>query len=90
MEARRVSTDRRLSCARSVLARKRPGLDESANIARKLQRREIAAGPRCSFAASVTRERFSNIQLQVTGASFCILVLAYCTAVAVGRRNFST
>ncbi|TVU36612.1 hypothetical protein EJB05_18551, partial [Eragrostis curvula] len=64
METRRVSIGRRLSCPRRVLARQRRRLDASANSARKLQRREIAAGPSCAFAAGFTRERFRNIQLQ--------------------------
>ncbi|GJM92757.1 hypothetical protein PR202_ga09252 [Eleusine coracana subsp. coracana] len=65
MEARRVLTARRLSSARRVLARKRQRPSASANSARKLQQREIAAGPGNSFAASFTRERFCSIRLQV-------------------------
>ncbi|GJN17352.1 hypothetical protein PR202_gb04411 [Eleusine coracana subsp. coracana] len=64
MEARRVLTARRLSSARRVLARKRQRPSASANSARKLQQREIAAGPGNSFAASFTRERFCSIRLQ--------------------------
>ncbi|KAG8078297.1 hypothetical protein GUJ93_ZPchr0007g4100 [Zizania palustris] len=64
MEARRVSANPRPSCVRRVLARKRPRPEASANSARKLQRREIAAFPCRAFSASTTRERFRNIQLQ--------------------------
>uniref|UniRef100_A0ACD5VSQ0 Uncharacterized protein n=1 Tax=Avena sativa TaxID=4498 RepID=A0ACD5VSQ0_AVESA len=55
----------RASGARRVTAKKRPRPgDVSSNSARKLQRREIAAFSGRSFAASTTRERFRNIQLQ--------------------------
>uniref|UniRef100_A0A8I6WUB1 Transducin/WD40 repeat-like superfamily protein n=1 Tax=Hordeum vulgare subsp. vulgare TaxID=112509 RepID=A0A8I6WUB1_HORVV len=54
----------RPSGVRRVTANKRPRPDASSNSARKLQRREIAAFPERTFAASTTRERFRNIQLQ--------------------------
>ncbi|KAF7031328.1 hypothetical protein CFC21_042670 [Triticum aestivum] len=54
----------RPSGVRRVTAKKRPRPDASSNSARKLQRREIAAFPERTFAASTTRERFRNIQLQ--------------------------
>ncbi|GJN17350.1 hypothetical protein PR202_gb04408 [Eleusine coracana subsp. coracana] len=63
MEATRATP--RPSCARRVLARKRPRLDDApANSARKLQRREVAAGPGRAFSSRFTRGRFRNIQLQ--------------------------
>lgn len=68
MEARRVSANPRPSCVRRVIARKRPRPEATANSARKLQRREISALPGRTFAASTTRERFRNIQLQVRHA----------------------
>ena len=64
----------RPSGVRRVTAKKRPRPDASSNSARKLQRREIAAFPERTFAASTTRERFRNIQLQVRLLPGCLLV----------------